>query len=338
MDFGVQGVILSVTLANIPSIIILGYFAREKITDTIKKEFIKKWIKLFWVSLYPGANTLFRSLDLLIFSLSTGSVVGLAFYGAAWSVSSLVAQSSAISSAVYPKLLADEKSDYLQDNITKIFYFAILLSAISITFARPGLFALNPVYEIAATLVIIMTMRVILETFNRAFEFFLIGTEKVDQDSKSTFKNYAQSKLFMLPTFRLIQNIVYVVLLVVILAFLNSSHSDFELLIYWVILGLVVSIPLTIYLSILIHHRFNVKLDVKSIGKYLLVCVLVFTPLFVLTETYLQYNDEIVEFLPDLLLFVGIGVVGYLFLTYVIDSKTKVFFNAIIQEIRNKTK
>ena len=92
MDFGVQGVILSVTLANIPSIIILGYFAREKITGTIKKEFIKKWIKLFWVSLYPGANTLFRSLDLLIFSLSTGSVVGLAFYGAAWSVSSLVAQ------------------------------------------------------------------------------------------------------------------------------------------------------------------------------------------------------------------------------------------------------
>ena len=142
----------------------------------------------------------------------------------------------------------------------------------------------------------------------------------------------------MFPTFRLIQNIVYVVLLVVILAFLNSSHSDFELLIYWVILGLVVSIPLTIYLSILIHHRFNVKLDVKSIGKYLLVCILVFTPLFVLTETYLQYNDEIVEFLPDLLLFVGIVVVGYLFLTYVIDSKTKVFFNAIIQEIRNKTK
>ena len=239
---------------------------------------------------------------------------------------------------MYPKLLADGKSDYLQDNITKIFYFAILLSAISITFARPGLFALNPVYEIAATLVIIMTMRVILETFNRAFEFFLIGTEKVDQNSKSTFKNYAQSKLFMLPTFRLIQNIVYVVLLVVILAFLNSSHSDFELLIYWVILGLVVSIPLTIYLSILIHRRFNVKLDVKSIGKYLLVCILVFTPLFVLTETYLQYNDEIVEFLPDLLLFVGIGVVGYLFLTYVIDSKTKIFFNAIIQEIRNKTK
>ena len=338
MDFGVQGVILSVTLANIPSIIILGYFAREKITDTIKKEFIKKWIKLFWVSLYPGANTLFRSLDILIFSLSTGSVVGLAFYGAAWSVSSLVAQSSAISSAVYPKLLADGKSDYLQDNITKIFYFAILLSAISITFARPGLFALNPVYEIAATLVIIMTMRVILETFNRAFEFFLIGTEKVDQNSKSTFKNYAQSKLFMLPTFRLIQNIVYVVLLVAILALLNSSHSDFELLIYWVILGLVVSIPLTIYLSILIHRRFNVKLDVKSIGKYLLVCILVFTPLFVLTETYLQYNDEIVEFLPDLLLFVGIGVVGYLFLTYAIDSKTKIFFNAIIQEIRNKTK
>ena len=209
MDFGVEGVILSVALAHIPSIILLGYFAREKITGAIKQEFIKKWIKLSWVSLYPGLYALFRSLDLLIFSLLTGSVIGLAFYAAAWSVSSIVAQSSLISSGVYPKILSGGKTDYLQDNITKIFYFAILLSAVSITFARPGLFALNPIYEVAVPLVIILTMRFILDTFNRAFEEFLIGAEKVDQNSDSTFKNYAQSRLFIIPTVRLIQNVVY---------------------------------------------------------------------------------------------------------------------------------
>ena len=338
MDFGVQGVILSVALAHIPSIILLGYFAREKITGTIKQEFIKKWIKLSWVSLYPGLYALFRSLDLLIFSLLTGSVIGLAFYAAAWSVSAIVAQSSLISSGVYPKILSGGKTDYLQDNITKIFYFAILLSAVSITFARPGLFALNPIYEVAVPLVIILTMRFILDTFNRAFEEFLIGAEKVDQSSKSTFKNYAQSRLFVIPTVRLIQNIVYMALLIVVIIFLNSSHSEFELLTYWAILGAVTTVPITVYLTILVHRKFKVKLDLKSTSKYLLVCIVIFAPLFVLTESYLEYNTKIFEFLPDLLIFVGVGVIGYLFLTYVIDSKTKIFFNSIIQEIRNKVK
>jgi len=338
MDFGVQGVILSVALAHIPSIILLGYFAREKITGAIKQEFIKKWIKLSWISLYPGIYALFRSLDLLVFSLLTGSVIGLAFYGAAWSVSAIVAQSSLISSAVYPKLLAGGKTDYLQDNITKIFYFAILLSAISITFARPGLFALNPLYEVAIPLVIILTMRFILDTFNRAFEEFLIGAEKVDQSSKSTFKNYAQSRLFVIPTVRLIQNVVYMALLIIVIIFLNSSHSEFELLTYWAILGAITTIPITVYLTILVHRKFKVKFDVKSVGKYIIVCIVIFTPLFILTENYLEYNNSIIEFLPDLLIFVGVGVIGYLFLTYLIDFKTKIFFNSIIREIRNKVK
>jgi len=336
MDFGVQGVILSVTLANIPSIILLSYFAREKIMNKFKFEYIKKWIRLSWVSLYPGINLLFRSLDVLIFSLITGSVIGLAYYGAAWSVSTLVAQSSSISSAVYPKLLSGGKTDYLQDNITKMFYFATLLSAISITFARPGLFALNPLYEIAIPLVIIMTMRFILDTFNRAFENFLIGIEKVDQDSKSTFKNYAKSKLFAIPTFRLIQNIVYMILLITILIFLSSNHSDFELLTYWVILGFITSIPITIYLSILVSRNFKVKLDLFSSSKYVISCIIIFVPIYFITDIYLEYNERIIEFLPNLLIFVGIGIIFYLSLTYIIDSKTRIFFNAIIQEIKNK--
>jgi len=261
LDFGVSGIIFAVSLAHIPSIILLSYTAKEKISDAINKEFFKKWIKLSWVSLYPGIGSLFRSLDILIFSVITGSVIGLAYYGAAWSVSTLAVHSGSISAAVYSKLLGGDKADYLQDNITQIFYFAIPLAALSITFARPGLFALNPIYEVAAPLVLIMTIRVILDTFNKAFEQFITGAEKIDIDSKSTFKNYAKSKLFVIPTIRLIQNGVYMVLLIGGLIFLSSNDFEFELLIYWVLLGFLVSIPTTIYLYILVHRNFHINID-----------------------------------------------------------------------------
>lgn len=338
LDFGVEGVILSVTLAHFPSIVLLCFSAREKIKSALKPEYIKKWIKLSWIPLYPGIYTLFRSLDVLIFSLITGSVLGLAYFGAALSVSSLVMQSTSISSAVYPKLLSEIKSDYLQDTITKMLYFAIPLAAISITFARPGLFALNPLYEIAFPLVILLTMKFTLMTFNRAFENFLIGVENVDQNPKSTFKNYAQSKLFTIPTFRLIQNLIYVVLLVIILTLLISDHSEFELLTYWTMLGLFSNIPITIYLSILMRRKFKIQLDLKTISKYLIICASVFIPLFILTETYLEYDNEIVKFLPDLLIFVLIGIIVYGIATYAVDHKTREFFKAIIQEVTKKIK
>ncbi len=338
LELGIQGVILSIALAHIPSIILLFYYARERITGAIKQKFIIKWIKLSWIPLYPGIYSLLRTLDLLIFTLITGSVLGLAYYGAALSVSTLVTHSTSISSAVYPKLLSEEKTDYLQDIITKIFYFAIPLFAISITFGRPGLFALNPLYEIAFPVVIILTIKSTLMIFSREFENYLIGIEKVDLNSKSTFKNYVQSRLFTIPTFRLIQNLIYVVLLIIMLTLLNSNHSEFELLIYWTMLSLFAIIPITIYLSIAVKNKFSMQLDWKPIIKYLTASVLVFVPLFILTENYLEYDSKVINFLPDVLIFVILGIIGYAILTYSIDFKTRIFFNAIIQEVTKKIK
>ena len=50
----------------------------------------------------------------------TESVMGLALYGAALSVSTLVTHSTSISGAVYPKLLSEKKSDYLFNEIRNL--------------------------------------------------------------------------------------------------------------------------------------------------------------------------------------------------------------------------
>ena len=76
----------------------------------------------------------------------------------------------------------------------------------------------------------------------------------------------------------------------------------------------------------------------KPILKYLIVSVFVFIPLFILSEKYLEYDDELAKFLPNLLLYVLIGIVSYAILTYLIDSKTKKFYNSIIHEITKKMK
>ena len=75
LDLGVTGIIISVFLANIISIIILFFYAKEKITNQFNKIFLKKWLKLSWIPIYPGAAVLIAGFDISIFTIITGSVI-----------------------------------------------------------------------------------------------------------------------------------------------------------------------------------------------------------------------------------------------------------------------
>ena len=69
---------------------------------------------------------------------------------------------------------------------------------------------------------------------------------------------------------------------------------------------------------------------------YLLSTIGIFGLVYILLEEYLVYKAEIVEFLPNILLFLGIGAGSYLILTYFIDDRIKRLFHAIIHEISNR--
>ena len=51
---------------------------------------------------------------------------------------------------------------------------------------------------------------------------------------------------------------------------------------------------------------------------------------------FLEFNPSLMHFAPNLILFIALGIFGYLVLTYFIDDKTKKLFNSIISEIKPK--
>ena len=207
--------------------------------------------------------------------------------------------------------------------------------AISIIFAKPGLFALNPIYETAALIVILLTFRVFLFTLSIIFQNFIRGIENVDTYEKSTLKDFIKSKLFSIPTVVLIQAAIHVTALTIGLLLLGDRPM-MDLLTYWASVELVVQIPFTIYFFIILKRNISFNLDLKSLFKYLLSTIGIFGLVYILLEEYLVYKAEIVEFLPNILLFLGIGAGSYLILTYFIDDRIKRLFHAIIHEIGNR--
>ena len=334
LQLGLEGVIVSLFIAHIVSIGILFLKAKEKISGKIKKEHLKKWIKFSWVPVYIKFSSLVV-FDVLIFSIMVGSVVGIAY----WTVSMVIANLSRItnqlSRAVYPKLLEGGKKEHLQENIVRIMYFLLPICAVSITFARPGLFALNPIYEHIWMIVIFLTMKAFLRIIGKSLTQGLEGIEKVDYNENSTFLNYAKSTLFKIPTIRLIQRIIYLSSLTIMLIFMiDSGSSELELVVYWSAIAMIVEIPFTISFLLMVRKKFPLNVDWKSISKYLMSAIIVFTIIYLLMEEFLVYNESIFEFLPQVIIFLIMGTTFYLSLTYAIDKRTRVLISKIVKEFK----
>ena len=334
LDMGVSGVILTMLIASVTACIVHLIFGRTKIKDKINIEFVKKWFKLSWIPLYGKIATVLIATDVIVFSIIIGSVEGVALMTAALVIANLASFAKSISSSVYSKLLESEKRNYLRENISQLFYFIIPLAALSLTFARPGLSALNPIYEIAVPVVIFMTVRVLLHSLGEVFIQMLKGVEQVDLKPESTFKDFIKSRLFSLVTIRIINGSLYLVILVILLLLERNTVSQLELVIHWSIISLITTIPFTIYLYLMVKKKFGLSLDMPRIFKFLLVGIGIFGLVFVLSEEFLEYNNDVFEFIPSVLCFVLLGIVGYLVLTYAVDSRTRKLFKAVIDEVK----
>ena len=349
LDMGVVGVIIAFFIGYVINNIALLWYGREKVKNKIKKEFIQKWLKISWLPLYPQIAPLFARSDIVIFSVITGSVVGLAYYSAALVIAGIVGFAGAFSIGVYGKLLGEERKNYLGHSITLQTYFMILFAGLAIIFAEYGLFVLNPIYQIASLVVIILTIRIFFQTLNGLFTKILTGMEDVDTKIESKFKDYVKSKLFVVPTIQLIQTISYVCLLSFVLIISNDTSTQLELVVWWVLLAVCVEIPLTIFLVKLIRKSVEINIEKIRIGKYLVVATIVFGTTFMFLDQdeisnswffdpdQLHGVNGLVEFLPPLLFFIILSSISYFIITWIIDSKIRDLFRAIIHEVK-KTK
>lgn len=337
MDLGLMGAILTVAIASISAIVIVAIKIRIKLQGKFHKKYLKSWLKRFWIPTYPKISNRIMNLDVVAFVVIVGSVADLAYWTAANAVSKMVAHSGQISSPIYGKLLGGGRIEYVQENVVRTLYFAFPLVSTAMVFSQPALFILNPLYEIAARIVIVMSIVVFFQTLNGLWESALMGTEDVDLNEKATPRDYIKSKLFSLPTLRLIQRSVYLGALVLMLVSLSSTIEDkIDLIFYWSLVALAIQIPVSIFLYILVRRHIKPKITLFPIFKYLVSSVFVFGLTYWLMNEFLEYKISIFEFLPEFLIYVVIGIGGYLGLTYVIDQRTKKLFKSIINEVIKK--
>jgi len=334
-DFGLLGVIFSVLIAYVVSIIIQLFYAKNKLSYSFDIKFLKNWLKRFWLPLYPTIGNVVVYFDVAIFSMLLGSVIGLAFWTAGIMISSIILTSQVIFRPVYSKLVSGVEINFLNENLRQFFFFVLPLVLLVIVFAKPAMFILNPEYVFAFPIVAILAIQVFLSLIHRYFQEILMGIEKVDlYDSSVT--DYVKSHLFLLPSLQIIKNIFYVTILFIIISIIHESSSLLELLTYWAIISVLIQIPFIVYLFILIKKHILISLGFTQIILYLVIGIIFFGLTYVLLDSYLQYENELFSFIINLIPYLILGLGGYFLSTFIIDYRTRSLFLSIINEIKKK--
>ena len=289
--------------------------------------------------MYPTIYNILGELTVVIFILISGSILGIAFWTASAVLASVISTSGLISRGMYPKLLENKGTIFLRDNIVHISYFGIIFTISVITFAKPGLFVLNPLYESAYPVVLLLAIEGFIVVLINSFQSALIGIENVDRYTSSTFRDYAKSNLFFVNTLRLIQTIFYVSIFAIGLVLLVPIlENEIELLVFWASILLITQIPLFIYLSILIKRNFESAFDLKKISKFVLIGVMLFLLYQLILPNYLIYDENLFKFIPNLFLLIVSQILFYVVITYFSDQTIKQLFKSILNEIFKKNK
>ena len=173
LDFSIYGIIISLFVSYSASTVFLIVTSHHKFRGKINFENLKRWVKFSWVPIYPRIANLVYSADIMIFSLITNSVLGIAYYVASIALTGFIAHAAGFSTPMYAKIVSGDKGQIVNRNLTYMIYLIIPMFCLTVILAELGLVTLNPIYQIAVPVVIFCSIRILLFNLTNVLESFL---------------------------------------------------------------------------------------------------------------------------------------------------------------------
>lgn len=335
LELGLDGAILAIFAARLSDIIVQLHYARSRLAVPKDFAYLRGWIKQSWMPLYGRIPRVLNTMDIIIYTVIVGSVVGAAYYAAAMVVSRVVQRSERISQALYPKLLAKDDRDHITENFTLVMYFAIPLVILAVLFSRHAMFLLNPEYAEAWMAGVLLALGMLLRIIMKFLHRVLMGTDDVDMDGMPSVSALLRSNLFLTGT---VENIYYAVYLTVLAASLYVFRDlpEPELVVVWSSVMLLTTAPFLLYYVMLIRRHAPFRVQYGNILRHCIGGICMAVVFLITNEHVVTFDVSIYLYLPGLLLEMAICCTTYLGITYAIDKRTRRLFGLVGSEIGSR--
>ncbi len=210
-NVGIDGVILSVMVANLAQAIASVALAGNAMSNPLNIEQGKRWIVHSWLPILTTLPILLGVADTYAASLAASDTVLVGHYQAAYSVAALAGYSFYLASAMYPLLLKGSDHKVTVMTLDLALAVGIPMAVGAAVLAKPILHLLNPQYLDASTALAILAIAALGITVSSVFDQVLLGKDRVDVDESAKLRDYLRSSILFVAKVNIALALVYLV-------------------------------------------------------------------------------------------------------------------------------
>ena len=302
---------------------LLAFEMRQK----IQWGYVKEWLKGSLANIYTViGNQIANFVFLLLFSLGGEGSRGI--YGAAAIVVNVITYSSFLAFALYPKLLAEQKSEDVTVSLKTVLMFAIPMTAIAMALSRSYIVILRVellAISGAGIVLAILALDALVGVVSGIYGSVIFGVDSVDKE-KLTFRSMVRSKIFIAFSLPYVQSAITIPSTYLVL---TTYALDKPLLaaLSVCIINTIVRAVMFIVLYIVVRGMMRITFPWRSVGKYAFASIVTGILLFLL-----PFSISIAITLA----WTAIGGLVYLAVLMLIDKETRNLPKAILGEIMKR--
>jgi hypothetical protein len=293
--------------------------------------YIKDWIKSSPATIYNVLGTQLLSFVLLLLynfgSNSNPDLIGArGYYGYAAQIAQIVAYSSFLSFALYPKLMAERKGEHITSSMKMVLMFAIPMTVGAVALSDSYMGLLNPDLRAASGVLVILAVDALVSAVSGLYSSVLFGVETVDQKGVS-FRKLVKSKLFVVFSMPYLQAAIALPLAYYVLTSF-AFHAPLEAALYVSVIYLAVHLIAFVWQFAIVRKIIAIQTPWKAISKYIAASAVMGAVMFLV-----PHPDRISTTLA--MTAVGGGI--YLVLLAAIDKEARKLPKTALREIKART-
>ena len=336
LQWKLVGALLSFIIARYAYALFLALYLRRDLGDGLQPDLMKKWVKLWWLPAYNLVLLSYlRSIDVMMISYMTNSTVPIAHMKAIQTVIAVILYSNMLASALYPRLLRGGGAEDIKIVIEYVSMFSFPMVFGTMAMAKSFLSLLKVDFAVSSNALMVSSVYALFYTFSGILSTCLVGIEKVELNEDTSFIDYVKSKLFIVPSARLV---VYSLMISMLYVFLNYTSivniSDPSFIVFgWSLIRAISFLILLLYFWFKVRRELSVILPYKRILKYLLSSIVMFIVLWFTGIGRVAY-ERFADALISSVMGVALGAAIYFSILFVIDDETRKLVRDSIREIR----
>jgi O-antigen/teichoic acid export membrane protein len=322
LKLGLLGAIYSMISSYIIQIAFYVKLTAKELRESVRWSYLKEWLKASPINIYNMVGNRIAAFTLIL--LFMYGELARSYYGAALTIANVIAYSTFLSYALYPKLLSKTDSKDISTSLKMVLMPAVPMTIGAIILSDSYLTILGPDYTEAKLVLSVLAIYIFSSSLSSVFSTVVMGTEKIDAKAKIPFKQLINTRLFQIFTLPYVQSAI--TLPTTFFALFYIAKTELEAATYLALISLIVGLAMLLGTYIIARKCLMFNFPWKNTIKYTIASVAMAALLYVIPNP------------TRLLLTVGLTLLGgivYFAVLAVIDWETRELIRAVMSEVKS---